>query len=178
MWTNDFILPSPSLVSSPSSPSSTLSTSPSNISQQPNNLTLSVASVTGAIVGALFGGILISFACFFLYRWNKNRQKQKDTLPIPGSENNNDYNKVERNIYNHGQEIVQPPRNGYTTNHEPISVPTPVINKSYYNHGQESIPIANDSLQEIKQEIQDLRQIILQSNEQSTSSMRNNYNNK
>jgi len=129
----------------------------------------------GAVIGSLFGGALLSFGGSFLYRWNKNRQKQNDTIPIPGSENNNDYNQVERNI---GQKIVRPPRNEYTTNHEPINAPTPVINKSYYNHGRESIPIANDSLQEIKQEIQELRQIILQSNEQSTSSTRNNYNNK
>ena len=52
--------------------------------------------------------------------------------------------------------------NVYTTNHEPASVPAPANENN--NHGQESIPIANDeglSLQELKQEIQDLRQIIL-----------------
>ena len=108
-----------------------------------------------------------------MYRWNKNKQ----TILIPGSENINKDNQT--NMYNHRQEVVQSPRNeSTTTNHELISASAPVIN----NHVQESIPIDNDereswrqNFSELKQEIQNLRQIILQqNNNQSTSSMKNN----
>ena len=48
--------------------------------------------MVGAILGSIFGSILLSFGCFFLYRWNKNKQKRKDaTLRIPGHETYNDY---------------------------------------------------------------------------------------
>src|SRR6266542_5650286 len=97
-------------------------------------------AIIGAVIGSLFGGILLlSFGGFFLYKWNKNRQKQEDSTPIPRNKDN---------IYNHGQEIVQP-----------SNVPTSEVINESYNHGQESIPIANDEkllLQELKQEIQDL----------------------
>ncbi|CAG8494019.1 16119_t:CDS:2 [Rhizophagus irregularis] len=62
-------------------------------------------------------------------------------------------------------------QNEFITNHEPISTPDSIINNCS-NHGQESIPIVDDNrltLHELKQEIQDLRQIIIQSNKQSTN---------
>lgn len=115
--------------------------------------------MTGAIIGSLIGGATLSSVGFFLYRWNKNRQKR---------DNNN---QEEKNTYNHGQEIEQIPKNEYITNHEPISAPDSIITNCS-NHGQESIPIVDDNrltLHELKQEIQDLRQIIIQSNKQSTN---------
>ncbi|CAG8692193.1 16076_t:CDS:1, partial [Rhizophagus irregularis] len=59
----------------------------------------------------------------------------------------------ERVNYYPGQEIIQPPASAT------------VINMS---------PNANDKIQGLKQEIQDLRQIILQNNKQTTNSMGNN----
>jgi LPXTG-motif cell wall-anchored protein len=47
----------------------------------------STTILVSAIVGSLVGGILLSFGGFFLYKWNKNRKTQKNSLPIPGSEN-------------------------------------------------------------------------------------------
>jgi hypothetical protein len=97
----------------------------------------------GAIIGSLLGGVLLSFVCFFLYKWNKNRHKHYNN------------NEVDRG------------HDEYTTNNEPMSTLAPVINESYF-HGRESIPSANNEIQELKQEIQDLRQIILKNNKRST----------
>ncbi|RGB39883.1 hypothetical protein C1646_754017 [Rhizophagus diaphanus] len=90
----------------------------------------------------------------YLYKWNKNRNKDGNNL---NNKQANTNSQTKRNYYP-GQEAVQPPS------------PALVIDRSY-NHGRE---IPNDEIQELKQEIHDLRQIILQSNKQSTSSMRNN----
>ncbi|CAB4473993.1 unnamed protein product [Rhizophagus irregularis] len=119
-------------------------------------------------------------------------------LPVPASlinndidrnrnENSNNNYQTERNNYYPGQEIVQQPevinndinRNRNESNYYPgqeiVQPPAPatIINTSY-NHGRESVPIANDEIQILKQEIQDLKQIILQNNKQSTSSTSNN----
>ncbi|PKY28042.1 hypothetical protein RhiirB3_480086 [Rhizophagus irregularis] len=119
-------------------------------------------------------------------------------LPVPASlinndidrnrnENSNNNYQTERNNYYPGQEIVQQPevinndinRNRNESNYYPgqeiVQPPAPatIINTSY-NHGRESVPIANDEIQILKQEIQDLIQIILQNNKQSTSSTSNN----
>ncbi|RGB43750.1 hypothetical protein C1646_661138 [Rhizophagus diaphanus] len=103
------------------------------------------------------------------------------------NENSNNNYQTERNNYYPGQEIVQEPevinnginRNRNESNYHPgqeiVQPPAPasIINASY-NHGRESVPIANDEIQTLKQEIQDLRQIILQNNNQSISSTSNN----
>ena len=67
-------IPSPS--SSPLSPSSLPS---SEISS--NNIPVMI----GAIVGSLVGGSLLTIGIFFLYKWNKNKQRQKNAIPTPGN---------------------------------------------------------------------------------------------
>ena len=73
-WT-DIFDPSP-----PSPPSPPPSISPS-AQQQSSNKSVMI----GAIVGSLFGGILLTIGGFLLHRWNKNKQKQANALPIPGN---------------------------------------------------------------------------------------------
>ncbi|PKB92327.1 hypothetical protein RhiirA5_445089, partial [Rhizophagus irregularis] len=80
-------------------------------------------------------------------------------------------------IFNHGQEIVELTNNDHIFNHRKEIVqphtPEPVINNNY-NHEQESTQIANDNklslqyVQKLEQELQDLKQMILQNNNQST----------
>ncbi|CAB4444258.1 unnamed protein product [Rhizophagus irregularis] len=157
-WTYEFYPPPPPQSSTNSGKVPT-STSPSTISPSIIVQSQSASSMTGAIIGSLIGGATLSSVGFLLYRWNKNRQK---------SDNNN--NQEEKNTYNHRREIEQI-QNEFITNHEPISTPDSIINNCS-NHGQESIPIVDDNrltLHELKQEIQDLRQIIIQSNKQSTN---------
>ncbi|CAB4489701.1 unnamed protein product [Rhizophagus irregularis] len=98
--------------------------------------------------------ILLLDISSYLYKWNKNRNKDGSNF----NDNQANTNSQAKRNYYPGQEAVQPP------------APASVIDRSYY-HGRE---IPNDEIQELKQEIHDLRQIILQSNKQSTSSMGNN----
>ncbi|CAB4404275.1 unnamed protein product [Rhizophagus irregularis] len=246
IWTNEFkpsssisisvkttsvpVLPPPTLPPLPPS-------SPSISSQKSKN---NNSNITGAIIGPLFGGALLSFVGALLYRWNKNRNKNfyrnnnnNNNININGNENN--YNNIQAGRINYypGQEIIQPPAptslindnmniNGNESNYNNIQAqrinyypgqeiiqppaPTSLINdnmningnESIYNNnniraervnyypGQEIIqppasatvinmsPNANDEIQGLKQEIQDLRQIILQNNKQTTNSMGNN----
>src|ERR1051325_7515087 len=143
MWTNIFEPPplspstpsssTPSLAPSSSPTPSTLpSLPPAPPSSPPSSLSSSVT--VGSIIGSLIGGFLLSVICFLLYKWNKNRQEQKNRIPTPGSEGN--YNNQNLNFviptkgnYNQGQEIVPPNLlsvNEHGTDHEPI-----------YNHGRE-----------------------------------------
>jgi hypothetical protein len=174
--------PLPSSSSSAPSPSST-----SPISSIPSQSTATSSSQTvmiGAIVGSLFGGALLSFAGFCFYKWNKNNHRNRY--------------EYENSEHDHGHEIVQLPKNGSSTNHQPQStqneyttnhqpkkvkstkneyatnhqpIPASVTNKN----GRKSSTTANDDsvLRELQQEIQDLKQIIIQTNRPSTSSMRN-----
>jgi hypothetical protein len=128
----------------------------------------------GAIAGSLFGVALLSFAGFCFYRWNKNKHKSRYEHSENLSTTNHQPKMVQstKNEYitNHQPKNVQSTKNEYATNHQPR--PASGTNKS----GQKSSTTANDeniSLRELQQEIQDLRQIIIQSNIQSTSSMRN-----
>ncbi|CAB4489703.1 unnamed protein product [Rhizophagus irregularis] len=100
------------------------------------------------------------------------------------NENGDNNYQTERNNYYPGQEIVQQPEvinndnrneSNYHPGQEIVQPPAPasIINTNY-NHGRESVPIANYEIQILKQEIQDLKQIILQNNKQSTSSTSNN----
>ncbi|GES94809.1 hypothetical protein GLOIN_2v1761507 [Rhizophagus clarus] len=163
IWTNEFFPLLPSIPPTSSSPP--LNTSPSNksspsISSIPSSATSPTTTVVGAIIGTLFGAALLSFGGFYLYK-----SKRRD-----------DNNQVGRNIDTHGQEIIQPTSNEYITINEPIRIPASAINKNY-NHAQELIPIANNerlTLHGLQQEIQDLKQIILQNGKQSTSVMENN----
>src|SRR5688500_3386006 len=54
--------------SSPLSPSSSLPLPSSDTSDKSSNNT---PAMIGAIIGSLFGGSLLSFGGFFLYKWNK-----------------------------------------------------------------------------------------------------------
>ncbi|RIA87850.1 hypothetical protein C1645_827215 [Glomus cerebriforme] len=165
VWTTTF---DPTI---PNNTNNTTSTSSSS-SNSSNN--------TGAIVGSLFGGILFSFGVYLLYKWNKNKKKQKDegygqeerTI----STTKNIHNYVNNNYNNH--EITQVPINGNSTNNKPIIIPTPVINKNCgqeiihdenttnhepiipapevnrnYNHGEVTSTLDNDKLQIFKDEI-------------------------
>ena len=119
----------------------THATGASQINNQP--------TFVGAIVGSLFAGALLSFGGLFLYKWNKNKQNQRNAMPIYGNENYN--------------------------NQTPITIPGPVIR----NHGQEAFSMTNNeriqsqSINELRREIQDLRQVILSNNGQVTRN--NNY---
>jgi len=62
---------------------------PSTLLSSPNILRhfifcTTIDELSTVMIEDLFIGILLSFRDFFLYRWNKNRQKQKDINPIPG----------------------------------------------------------------------------------------------
>ena len=145
-------------------------------------------AIISSIVGSLLCGILLSFGVFFFNKWYKNRREQNNTVQIPGSDNNI---QTERNIYDqrqaipindsykYGDEILQIPGNNYThTTNEPIA---PALS---FNNSRQGIPVANnerlssqsiDDLKyelkhELKQEFRNLRQEILQNNEQASSS--------
>ncbi|PKB92670.1 hypothetical protein RhiirA5_443833, partial [Rhizophagus irregularis] len=134
IWTTIFDpkMPSPP-PSSPSSSPPTLpssSSSPSFPSSPPNNS----GNIAIAVVGSLLSGILLSVGSFLIYKWNKNKQKQKT---IYENENDsNDYSREEkelpiiRNIHNYEreinndeQEIIQIPRNENTSNYETKTIP-------------------------------------------------------
>ncbi|GBC04885.1 hypothetical protein RclHR1_05920005 [Rhizophagus clarus] len=155
IWTNEFyplppLPPPPSPVSGKSLSSLSLSSSMTT-SDIPSSATSPITTVIGAVIGSFFGGALLSFGGFY---WYKNRRRNVN-------------NQVEREIHNDGQEIVQPSKNEHIVINEP---PALVVNKRY---NQELIPIANN-VHELQQEIQDLKQIILQNNKQTTNTMENN----
>ncbi|CAB4393039.1 unnamed protein product [Rhizophagus irregularis] len=155
IWTNEFN-PSSSIVKSSLPTVPTIPTKPSplqTISSQ-QYISSDNSNIVGAIIGSLIAGALLSFVGSYLYKWNKNRNKDGSNF----NDNQANTNSQAKRNYYPGQEAVQPP------------APASVIDRSYY-HGRE---ILNDEIQELKQEIHDLRQIILQSNKQSTSSMGNN----
>jgi hypothetical protein len=39
--------------------------------------TSSSTAMVGAIIGSFFGGALLSFGGFFLYKWNKNKRRNE-----------------------------------------------------------------------------------------------------
>ncbi|RIA87841.1 hypothetical protein C1645_853641 [Glomus cerebriforme] len=136
IWTMTFDPTVPNNTTPPSSPSTS----------QLSSSQISSSQLSGTIVGSLFGGLLFSFGVFFLYKWNKNKQKQKDEsnseeITNPTKRNIHNYNQAINNDYNnHEQEIIQIPINENSTNHESV-IPTPVIiNKNY---GQEIIQTPN-----------------------------------
>ncbi|CAG8718008.1 8711_t:CDS:2 [Rhizophagus irregularis] len=117
-------------------------------------------NTTGAVLGTLLGGILLSVGSFLIYKWNKNKREQST---IHGNENYNDYGQEEkelpiiRDIHNYeqvinnnnGQEIIQIPRNENTTTIIPANdhhgqeiILTPE-NENTTNHEPTIIP-AND----------------------------------
>jgi hypothetical protein len=126
--------------------------------------------MTGAVLGSLLGGILLSIGSFLIYKWNKNKQKQKT---IYENENYNDYSQEEkelpivRDIHNNEatnnnvQEIIQISN---TTNHKPTIIQTndhygqEIIiapeNENTTNHEPTIIPSNDHHGQEIMQTFQ------------------------
>ncbi|CAB4414099.1 unnamed protein product [Rhizophagus irregularis] len=84
-WTTIFDPSTPPSPSSPFLPSLRPSTNPKTLSR------ITPAAMAGAIIGSLFGVILLSFGSYFLYKWSKNNQNQKHitrTILIPHSYSN------------------------------------------------------------------------------------------
>ncbi|RIA84170.1 hypothetical protein C1645_742535 [Glomus cerebriforme] len=83
LWTNQFV--PPTVLPSPTPSGTQLSTLPTSLTlspapmQQSNNKSTPVISI---VVESLFGCVILSLGCFFLYRWNKTKPKQKDTSII------------------------------------------------------------------------------------------------
>ncbi|CAB5368677.1 unnamed protein product [Rhizophagus irregularis] len=180
IWTNEFYFNSLPL--------------PSN--NEPSSINKSlIIGVIGVIIGTWVG--FLSLVIFIEYRRNKNRSKDDDNDQVENKVHNYGQEIVQpfknENIFNHGQEIVELPNNDHIFNHgqeiveltnndhifnhrkEIVQphIPEPVINNNY-NHEQESTQIANDKklslqyVQKLEQELQDLKQKILQNNNQST----------
>ncbi|POG66545.1 hypothetical protein GLOIN_2v1482277 [Rhizophagus irregularis DAOM 181602=DAOM 197198] len=126
--------PPPSSSSSSLSPSLPLPSSSQLSDSSSNN---SNSNIVGTIVGSLLSGIIfLTIGCFFIYKWNKNRQNHK-TINVNNNYNNysqkeQDIHDYEQAIDNNEQEIIKMPRNENTTNHEPVIV---VPANDY--HGQE-----------------------------------------
>ncbi|GET52768.1 hypothetical protein GLOIN_2v1879390 [Rhizophagus irregularis DAOM 181602=DAOM 197198] len=201
IWTNEFkpsssisisvkttsvpILPPSTLPPLP--PSSQLGMATKSKNNNPN--------ITGAIIGPLFGAGRINY-----YPGQEIIQPPaptsliNDNMNINGNESNYNNIQAQRINYYPGQEIIQPPAptslindnmniNGNESIYNNNNIRAERVN---YYPGQEIIqppasatvinmsPNANDKIQGLKQEIQDLRQIILQNNKQTTNSMGNN----
>ncbi|CAB4399942.1 unnamed protein product [Rhizophagus irregularis] len=124
-----------------------ISPSPSSSSQTSNNSS-DISKMVGAIVGSLLSGIFLSVGSFFLYKWNKNKQKQKI---IHGNENNNNHRQEkEQAIINNEQNIIQINDNDDANDHhgqEIIQInDNTAVNYEPTNdhHGQEIILTPND----------------------------------
>ena len=127
MWTNIFDL---------SAPKSTLPTS-SSPPQQPNYKSI----IIGAVVGSLIGGIFLSFGGFYLYKWNKNRKRQRQALPIPGNEVVKDTDHEE--VKDTDQEVLEIPTLSNNYRQEIIST-TPAINNVYKQNMLPMLPVAEN----------------------------------
>ena len=149
---------------------STPSSSPSPPTEQnsDNKLTIIVA-----VVGSFGGSILLSLGVFLIYKYKRNKDKQDPAvIPTPG----NFYNPKQDSLTNH-QPMTVPAPVGSLTDHKPIEIL--VNNDKNNNHMQETIPITDrgfssqsfdelkNELRSAKQEIQDLREMILQNNRQA-----------
>ena len=94
----------------------------------PRSKSKNIPIIVGAVLGSLFGVLLLLLGGFFLYRRIRKKQDQKDhVMQIPGSDN----------YYNHGGGTLQPPRNEYTNEQRIVSgisaSPGPTV--SVYNNG-------------------------------------------
>ncbi|GBB99631.1 hypothetical protein RclHR1_03590006 [Rhizophagus clarus] len=97
IWTYNFDS-SYNSVSSSSPSQSTEQSSPTQPSSPTHTVNLlsalqsekSSLSLIGAIVGSLFGSVLLLFGGFFIYKWSKIEREPKDSMMI--SENNDDSN--------------------------------------------------------------------------------------
>jgi hypothetical protein len=121
IWTTTF---------DPSVPETTPSPLPPPLSPSPPSS--SSSNLIGVIVGSLLGGIFLSVGGFFIYKWNKNKQKQK------AINENNYYN----NYIQEGRAIPAE-MDFHITNHEPIIPASAIVNNNYY-YGQEVVPTPNN----------------------------------
>ncbi|GBC15800.2 hypothetical protein GLOIN_2v1780468 [Rhizophagus irregularis DAOM 181602=DAOM 197198] len=132
-------LPSSSTTSLPSSSQTSITTSPSPYLPLPSSSQTSI----GTIVGFLVSGIFLLVGSFFIYKWNKNRKKQKTNH----GKDNFGQEEIEipiEKVNNNEQEIIQVPLNEKTINHEPTIIPVPVINENIDYHGREIMEISKN----------------------------------
>jgi len=81
VWTTTY---NPPKSSTPSpSPLPSQSNNTSNASGENVEPEYNTPAMIGAIVGSLVGGILLSIGGFYLYKWNKDKQKEKRGVPVP-----------------------------------------------------------------------------------------------
>jgi hypothetical protein len=135
----------------PSVPSSTITQSNTktntSIPQYSNNNT---AVNVGAIIGSLFGGILLTIGSFFLYKWYKNQKKQnfgdkrniypQEILQIPG----------ERTIHYYESQQAK-----LSTQIQPIN--NHVIPNTAQNVDQNTLQSLIIDLKTVKEELNNLR---------------------
>ncbi|CAB4414089.1 unnamed protein product [Rhizophagus irregularis] len=149
IWTTIFDPPEPNVIIPPSSSSSTSlpSSSQTSITTSPSPYLLPLPSSSqtsiGAIVGFLISGIFLLVGSFFIYKWNKNRKKQKSNH----GKDNFGQEEIEipiEKVNNNEQEIIQVPLNEKTINHEPTIIPVPVINENIDYHGREIMRISKN----------------------------------
>ncbi|PKY48535.1 hypothetical protein RhiirA4_422247 [Rhizophagus irregularis] len=140
VWTTTFdpSVPKNIIPSSPtSSPSSSQLSNNSSDNSNINNI-----NIVGAIVGSLLSGIIfLTVGCFFLYKWNKN--KQNKPIIYGNDDNYSNYRQEEKEIpterdyeqaINNEQNIIQ--INDNATNYEPTND----------FHGQEIILTPDESM--------------------------------
>ena len=67
--------------------------------------------MVGTAIGSSIGGFLLAVICFLLYKRYKLKQRQKNSIPTPGSERNYHNLAIPRNTYNQGRnpEVLQIP---------------------------------------------------------------------
>jgi len=126
-------------------------------SQQSNTSNISsnnIPIIIGIAIGTFLGGISLSFGGFFLYKWNKNKKKNKRAIPIPGNEEvkdtNNEVLEIPTVNNNYGQEIIS--TNAYERKMlPPVAENENSTNNKIYNHGRE-VSSAGPSLQNMNVE--------------------------
>src|SRR5581483_9721059 len=81
IWTTNFQPASPSSVSSSPVPTSSVT------AVQPNAQSSNTGVIVGAVIGSVFGGILLTIGSFLSYKRYKNNREQNKTIPTPGNSN-------------------------------------------------------------------------------------------
>ena len=107
IWTTNFVpqSASPSSVSSSSNPSSLVPSS--SVSQSSSN----TGVIVGAVIGSVFGGILLAIGSFIFYKGYKNNREQNKAIPTPGNSNYSNRASqvpIERLTYYQGQQAMPP----------------------------------------------------------------------